>query len=354
MLLLRIAIDLMGGDSPPENLFQAVIRAAQQCDVSYSFIVIATKSVVNQVSSSLPPVLLTKHTGRIEFHIVADSISPGDEPLGAVRRKKGSSMVVGIRLLKKHHVDAFVSCGNTGALVASASLSLPMLPGVNRPALLAILPTKKGSIAVIDVGGNVSCKSHHLVQFALLGAAYQYSVHGIQNPRVGLLNIGIESKKGTAEVRQAYEILKESSQKGTSKHLCFIGNVEGREVFQGDVDVLVTDGFTGNVLLKTSEGVASFIFSSLHPTFDRSGTGEQKIALAEMQKRFSSSEYPGAILCGIDGIVIKCHGSSSWEGLFSSIKGAITLVQQKAIAHIKSQLQSVSTYDTREKNKRLS
>src|SRR5262249_25453541 len=159
--------------------------------VSYSFIVIATKSVIHQISSALPSALMTKQTAQIEFRIVADAISPGDEPLKAVRHKKGSSLVVGVRLLKKQFVDALVSCGNTGALVASASLSLPMLPGINRPALLTTLPTQKGSLAVIDVGGNVSCKAHHLIQFAFLGAAYQKSVNNIQHPKVGLLNIGI-------------------------------------------------------------------------------------------------------------------------------------------------------------------
>jgi phosphate acyltransferase len=345
---LHIGIDLMGGDKPPDVLFEAIIQAAEQLDDSHSLLVIATKSVVNLLSRLELPALSAKQLSvrqraRIEFHVVADAISMGDEPLGAVRRKKGSSLVVGIRLLKKRRIDAFVSCGNTGALVASSTLSLPMLPGVSRPALLAVLPTEKGSVAVIDVGGNVSCKAHHLVQFARLGAAYQRSIQGIECPLVGLLNIGVESKKGTTEVRQAYEILKTQCQelaaKGITPRLHFLGNVEGREVFQGAVDVLVTDGFTGNVLLKTTEGVASFIFNSLQETLKDHSSEIVMNTLSDLQKHFNYAEYPGAIVCGVDGIVVKCHGNSSAKALLSSIRGAITLVKKRVITLIKEQLQ---------------
>lgn len=339
---MRIGIDLMGGDSPPYDLFDAVLQAAEQLDAAYSLVVIATKSVVDQLSPILHPMPSSGKKGKIEFRIVASSIAMADEPLGAFRRKKESSLVVGIRLLKKRQLDAFVSCGNTGALVGGATLSLPMLPGINRPALLATLPTERGSVAVLDVGGNVSCKARHLVQFAYLGAAYQRALQGIETPVVGLLNIGVESRKGTTEVCQAYETLKSQCQEladcGITPRMHFAGNIEGRDVFKGAVDVLVTDGFTGNVLLKTTEGAASFIFNTLKEGLKDKASDALTHALDGLQKQFNYAEYPGAIVCGIDGVVIKAHGSSSAKALFSSIVGAAELVKKRVVPLIKEQL----------------
>jgi glycerol-3-phosphate acyltransferase PlsX len=326
----------MGGDSPPQVLFEAVQLAAEQLGPSYSLLVIATKSVVDQLALSHRCTPSEKSRAPIEFHIVADTITMGDEPLGAVRRKKGSSIVVGIRLLKKKLIQAFVSIGNTGALVASATLSLPMLPGIKRPALLTVLPTASKFVAVLDVGGNVSCKALHLVQFAHLGAAYYQAIYGIRKPVVSLLNIGIESKKGTKEVCQAYGILKTESQ-DPSCPMQFLGNIEARQVFQGVVDVLVTDGFTGNVLLKTTEGVAEFIFGFLNQTLEAQHITSLKNSLDDLQKHFSYDEYPGAFVCGVDGIVVKCHGYSSVKALLNGIKGAVDLVEKQVIERIKAQ-----------------
>ncbi len=337
---MRIGIDLMGGESSPKELFSAVLLAAEQLNVSNVLAVFATPSAIEELQSSKYPVLSSLQHAQIEFHTVSDYIEMQDDPLTAIRHKKGSSLVTGIRLLKKRHLDAFVSAGNTGALVASASLSLPMLPGISRPALLAVLPTQKGQVAILDVGGSVSCKAHHLVQFACLGAAYQRCSQGIAVPSVGLLNIGVESKKGTLEVRQAYQILKDAQEErrslGRTPHMDFLGNVEGLEVFQGKVDVLVTDGFTGNILLKTSEGVSSFIFSHLKKMFNDSASKPQYRIFNDLQKHFTYSEYPGAIVCGVDGIVVKCHGNASSRAMFNGIMGAIQLVKKDLTTQIKA------------------
>lgn len=320
------------------------MQAAEKFGPSYTLVVIATKTVVDQFLP-LAVALPLGQRAAITYQVVADSIAMGDEPLGAVRRKKGSSLVVGMRLLKKHQIDAFVSCGNTGALVASATLSLSRLPGVMRPALLATLPTEKGGVSVLDVGGNVSCKALYLVQFAHLGAAYQRAVKGIEVPKVGLLNVGSESKKGTKEVRQAYDLLKAYCQEqvnaGLPLRMDFVGNVEGRDVFKGVVDVLITDGFTGNVLLKTAEGVASLIFGSLADVCQGGGVSDAfgKV-VATLQKQFNYAEYPGAMVCGVDGVVVKVHGSASSKALYSSIIGAAECVQKQVISRIKQQLQS--------------
>lgn len=329
----------MGGDSSPHTLFDAVLEAAKQLGALHSLVVIVTKSIAEQLAP-FSKNLRDPAEAKIEYRIVADSIAMAEEPLRAFRRKKEASMVVGIRLLKKRQLDALVSCGNTGALVGGAALSLPMLPGVYRSALLASLPTERGPVAVLDAGGNVACKAKYLVQFAHLGAAYQRAMHGIETPVVGLLNIGNESGKGTKEVCQAYETLKnqclELAAKGITPRIHFAGNVEGRDVFKGAVDVLVTDGFTGNVLLKTTEGAASFILDTLQASLKDSGSKELNDALQRLHKHFNYAEYPGAFLCGIEGVVIKAHGSSSAKALLSSIIGAADLVQKKVVPSIKS------------------
>ncbi len=328
---MRIGIDLMGSDTPPQFLYEAVLRAADFFDPSFTLIVLSTQSIVDELTRKLNPTLSSPKSARVEFHIVPEVITMVDEPLSAVRRKKKSSLFTGIRLLKKHLIDAFVSAGNTGALIAGTALSLPLLPGIKRPALLAVLPAEHGPIAVIDVGGNVACKAHHLIQFASMAAAYQRSSLGMEIPRVGLLNIGVESKKGTAELREAYKWLEDN--KGKLK-INFLGNIEPREVFQGKIDVLVTDGFTGNILLKSIEGASAFILEYIVKS-----CGAQLLPFVkDLQKRFHYAEYPGAILCGVDGVIVKCHGNASPTALFNSIKGAARMVSTRLVQQIKQQL----------------
>lgn len=324
---MRIGIDLMGSESSPSVLYEAVIQAAQELH-DVTFLVFATQNIVD----SLPP----QPNSSIVFHPVTDVIEMADEPLTAIRQKKNSSLVVGLRLLKKRYLDGFVSAGNTGAYIAGATLTLPLLPGIKRPALLATLPTKTGEVAVIDVGGNVSCKSNHLVQFALMGAAYQRCNQGLATPKIGLLNIGVESKKGTSSVREAYQILQGRAEKD-HKHE-FIGNVEGREIFQGKADVLVTDGFTGNVLLKSAEGITSFLIEQLQQALKESPKEQRDAVLHFLRYNFDYQEYSGAIVCGVDCVAIKCHGKTSSKGLLNAIKGAVSLVQNGFITQIKEQL----------------
>ena len=235
-------------------------------------------------------------------------------------------------------MDGLVSAGNTGALIAGATLSLPLLPGIKRPALLATLPTEQGHVAIVDVGGNVSCKAYHLVQFAQLGAAYQRCCKGIEQPRVGLLNIGVESKKGTSEVRQAYQLLQ--TQAGF-RGMQFVGNIEGREVFHGAVDVIVTDGFTGNILLKASEGASFFILQKVRQALINHFPEKVEAMFHDLHHQFDYEEYSGAIICGVDCVAVKCHGQTSPKGFLNGIKGAIQLVQNGFIHQMKHQLQPI-------------
>jgi glycerol-3-phosphate acyltransferase PlsX len=328
----------MGSDSSPILLFNAVLQAAQQIE-GVILIAIATQPVIDSILS-IPHLqqVLSDAPSRIEFHTVADVIEMEDEPLLAIRQKKNSSLVVGMRLLKKRLLHAFLSAGNTGALIASATLHLPLLPGIRRPALLATLPTEKGYVAIIDVGGNVYCKAHQLVQFAQMGAAYQRCSQNIALPTVGLLNIGAESKKGRAEIQKAYQMLQECMAHQENQKMQFIGNVEGRDVFEGKVDVLVTDGFTGNVLLKASEGASSFILNRLKYALEDISIQQKESIFKYLKYHFDYEEYAGAIIGGVDAVVIKCHGQSSQRAILNGILGAVDLVKNKFIEQIKQQL----------------
>lgn len=334
---MRLGIDLMGGDSPPELLFPAVVHAAAKLPSDYSLVVFAAPQIVSQLSSqeSALPFIASK---QIAFHPCDEVITMSDAPLAAVRGKKQASLVVGMHLLKNQEIDALISCGNTGALIASAALTLPLFPGISHPALLATLPTKQGSVAVLDVGGSVSVQAEHLVRFSFLGAAYQKAMQGIERPRVGLLNIGIESGKGNMEVREAYDLLKhyysgeDSPNRRHKWH--FIGNIESRDLFQGSVDVLVTDGFTGNVLLKTAEGTASFIFDALQEKLHAHASASLLDVFSQVKTQFNYAEYPGAIVCGVEGVVIKAHGNSTASALFASILKARDCLENQAVIHM--------------------
>ena len=342
MTLLRIAVDVMGGDNPPQSLSNAIVDAAIRFGAEHSLTLIATEEVIKDFNLRWQELYQPKLHARVDYIQATDIIKMGDDPVQAARHRKSSSLALGIKLIKKHQVDAFVSVGNTGALIASATLSLPSLPGITRPALLATLPTENGFVVVIDVGGNVYCKARHLVKFAQMGAAYQRCIQNIEVPRVGLLNIGVESKKGTTELRQAYQTLKDESQalvaQGLSPGMTFLGNVEGRDLFRGNVDVLVTDGFTGNILLKSAEGTASFIFKYLKENCPQQSQDRLFQTLGQLNRHFNYAEYPGAIVCGVEGVVVKCHGYSSDKALLNGIEGAFNLVQKRLVHRIKEQL----------------
>lgn len=310
---MRIGIDLLGSDASPTLLFPAILQAAKRAPQHTTFVVFVTKEARGGLDTSASP-------ENVHFHEVEEFISMEDDPILSVRKKKHSSLVVAMCALKRKEIDALVSAGNTGALITAATLIMPKLPDIKRPALLAQLPTLKEPLTVIDVGGNVSYKASHLVQFAHLGAAHYCRTHNKAKARVGLLNIGAEPKKGTSELRRAYKKLKHSSDLHASSQIEFVGNIEARDIFNGFIDVLVTDGFTGNILLKTSEGVSSFIFDYIKT----SGLEPVKEAAALAQKAFDHTEHPGALVCGTEGLIIKCHGNTTETSLFHAIMGAIT------------------------------
>lgn len=320
----------MGSDTSPRLLYEAAYAIAQQCDGDFEFLLFGTSSAVSELQElfPMPP--------SLHFYSVGEVISMEDEPLSAVRHKRNSSMVQGITFLAEERIDAFISSGNTGALIASTALFLPLLPRISRPALMAMLPSRDGSVAVVDVGGNISCKAELLEQFAALGVAYQrcFLPEG-EIVRVGLLNIGAESKKGTAEVRKAYNALLLRWPQEDNLFARFIGNIEGRELFKGAVDVLVTDGFTGNVLLKTAEGISAYIFEAVRKVMMNFSNPAIYQALDPLERCFHYAEAPGAMLVGADALIIKCHGSSSLQAASNAIKGAMNFLHNDLLARVK-------------------
>lgn len=311
----HVGIDLLGSDTPPKELLEAIVAFKTHLKPSVHLTLFGLRDLAY---SALP--------GDIFFHTASQVIEMEDNPLYAVRRKKDSSLYLGVQMLKEGHLDAFISAGNTGALIAASKLLLPTLPGVDRPALLTLLPTRKTEIAVLDVGANTSYKAKDLLQFALMGAAFQKS-RGIMHPKVGLLNVGSEAKKGTPELRTVYESLK----KMPSPPFIFIGNIEAREVFQGGIDVLVTDGFTGNIFLKTAEGIGVVILDELEESMREQEFSHLNPTLAKLRHHLHFAKYPGALLAGIEGIVIKCHSNACIESVLSSITSAVRLVEHRFI-----------------------
>ncbi|MBD1371407.1 phosphate acyltransferase PlsX [Hazenella sp. IB182357] len=325
---MRIAIDAHGGDHAPAEVIEAVKRAARAWP-EYEFV------VVGQVDKMSAP-----DYENIQFHHTTEKIEPDDEPVRSVRRKKDASMVVGCAQVKNKTFDAFISGGNTGALMAAGLFYTGRLPGVDRPALAAIFPSVVGQgTLVLDVGANPEAKPEHLRQYALMGSIYATHVLGIEKPRVGLLNIGTEAGKGTSLTKEAFRMMH------TEAAIHFVGNVEARDILTGVCDVLICDGFSGNVLLKNTEGVAKEIFSRLKQEFMR--TPLTKLAALALKPGLQSfkgdmdyKEHGGAPLLGLAGPIIKAHGSSDARAFFNAIRQAIQFHEKGVIDLITTHLAS--------------
>lgn len=324
---LHLGFDLLGGDIvSPDHVLETLHSLYSEIRDPFCLTIFATPDLAIHIEAFKEANGINEK--ELEVLQTEEIIHMDDDPLHSVRKKKDSSMCLGMQLLRDKQIDALVSTGNTGALIASAKLYLPMLQGISRAALITLLPTKKDPIAVIDVGANIHCTPEHLLHFAHMGIAYQ-KARGIKAPQIGLLNIGSEEKKGRAELRETYRLLQESE-----PH--FIGNVEGKEVFSGNLHVLVTDGFTGNVFLKTAEGLSSFVLDIMKS--NQSLLPFSKPLLNRLEAELNSAEHPGAILCGVDGLIIKCHGDANAAALKLGVQGALQLLQENFLERIKSQL----------------
>lgn len=311
----KIALDLMGSDRSPEVLLKGAITAIQRSEDALEVTLVATPQVVKDLSSKV------RGIPEISWVEAPEVIAMDSIPIQAVRKHKKSSIVQAIRMVAKKEVDACVSAGNTGALFFSAFDQLGIFPKISRPALTALIPTKHGSMALLDAGANVQCRASHLIHFAILGALFQKFYHGIDAPKVGLLNIGSESTKGTKALQETYAYLTHLKNPPYE----FIGNIEGRNAFSESADVLVTDGFTGNIFLKTAEGASEFLLSTMD-AYDQ--LDEVKKTFAQ---RFDFGQSPGAVLCGVNGVVMKCHGDASSDSISQSIQSAAKQVGMRVV-----------------------
>jgi phosphate acyltransferase len=325
---MKLAIDAMGGDNAPKEIVLGAMKATRHFPNLHITLVGDEAKIKNFLSNN----------ERIEIVHTDEVILGTDEPVRAVRRKKNASMVLAAQLVADGKADACISAGNTGALMASGLFVVGRIEGIDRPALTPTLPTIGGEgFLLLDVGANVDAKPEHLLQYAIMGSIYCNKVRGIESPRVGLLNIGTEEKKGNELTKQAFELLKNSN-------LHFVGNVEARDLLEGVADVVVTDGFTGNMVLKTIEGTAMSVFKMLKGALtsnlkSKLAAAVLKPDLRELKNKMDYSEYGGAGLFGLKAPVIKAHGSSDSQALFSAIKQAVIMVEQDVTPLIKEAIE---------------
>jgi len=316
-----IALDAMGGDDAPAATVRGALEAARG---GIEVILVGERSVLEAEAGRAGGA-----GGTIRFEQAADVIEMGEHAALEARRRRDSSIYVGLDLVRRKEADAFVSAGNTGAVFATALVVLGRLRGIERPALGALLPVPAGPTLLLDAGANAECRPSHLVQFAHLGAAYMATVVGVRRPRVGLLNIGEEPTKGTPVLIETHEEL-------TRSELNFVGNIEGRHVFGGEVDVVVTDGFTGNAMLKLAEGVIEMIFTEMRAVASRSwrarlGGMLLRPALRGVATRLDYRKYGAAPLMGVEGAVFVAHGRSDAGTIANAIRTAASAVERGMI-----------------------
>jgi len=334
--MTTIAVDAMGGDHAPQAEVQGSLLAVREYGVKV--VLVGRPDVIERE-------LKRHHTGPTPFEIVpaGEVIGMDESPVKALRRKPDASVRVATCLVRDAKADGLVTAGNTGAAMAAAKMELGVLPGVTRPALASVFPTKRGTAAVmLDVGANVDCPPEQLHQFAIMGEVYYRVMFNVARPRVGLLSIGEEASKGNEQVRETHRRLKES-QLGFD----FVGNVEGRDLFGGDVNVIVCDGFIGNVALKISEGTAEAILHMLKESLSkhlasRLGYVFTRQAFEDFRKKVDWSEYGGAPLLGIKGVSIVCHGSSNANAIKNAIRVAAGFVSGRINEKIERELALVA------------
>jgi phosphate acyltransferase len=319
----KIAVDAMGGDHAPQVVVEGAILAAQELGVEV--VLVGQKEVVSKELARQSP------GATLEIVPASEAIAMHESPSSALR-KKDSSMKVAFEMMKRGEVDAVVSAGNSGAMMATGMFVMGTLAQVARPAILIVVPSPQGGTVIIDAGANVDCKPRHLLQFGLMGASYAERILSIGNPRVGVLSNGEEESKGNELTRAASELL-------AAAQVNYIGYVEGRDIFNGKVDVVVCDGFTGNVALKTMEGLASFAGEVLKGAFQRNvlsrlGYLMSRQALREAYRRLDYAEYGGAPLIGLEGVAIIAHGGSGPRAIKNAIRAARDEVEQDVNRHI--------------------
>lgn len=330
---MRIGIDAMGGDFAPISPVLGALQYLHDFSTDHVLVLIGNEHKIKDALSESP---VKYSPDSIEIVHASETIGMDESPAKAIKEKKDSSMVVGLNLHRDKKIDAFISAGNTGAQMAASLFSLKRIRGVNRPVIGSFLPGDKGVVLLLDVGANADCKPLNLVQFGIMGGIYLDHIYDVSSPKIALLSIGEESSKGNELTRSSHKLMKENIAN-------FIGNVEGRDVMKNKANVVVCDGFTGNILLKFAESVFGVLASGLKRhvgtnLFSNLGAILVKPAFRQLKMSYDYQEYGGVPLLGVNGISIICHGASSPKAIKNAIRVAETMSQKKVNEHIEEKL----------------
>ena len=331
--ITKVVLDAMGGDNAPKEMVKGAVEAVSK-EAGLKVILVGREE---EITSELSSYNYKKE--QIEVVNATEVIETAEPPVNAIRRKKDLSIVVGMKMVKKGEADAFVSAGSSGAILVGGQTIVGRLKGVERPPLAPLIPTEKGVSLLIDCGANVDARPSHLVQFAKMGSIYMEHIVGIKNPKVAIVNIGAEEEKGNALVKETFPLLKET------KGINFTGSIEAREIPHGQADVIVCEAFTGNVILKLTEGLASTLVGKIKEGMmstlrSKIGALLVKPALKATLKEFDASEYGGAPLLGLNGLVVKTHGSAKAKEVSNTLIQCVTFKNQKINEKIKECIQT--------------
>ncbi|WP_054740554.1 phosphate acyltransferase PlsX [Cellulosilyticum ruminicola] len=323
----KIAIDVMGGDNAPDEIIKGCIQASKKAD--FTLVLVGPEALIKEKLAAF-----TYEPSKIEIVDAEEVIEMEESPTLAIRQKKKSSMVIGLKLLKEGKVDGFMSAGSTGALLTGATLIVGRIKGVERPALAPFIPTQKGCSLLIDCGANVDAKPSYLAQFARMGTVYMQQCMAVPNPKVGLINIGVEAEKGNQLVKDAHKLLL------VDESINFLGNIEARDIPKGEADILVCDGFVGNIVLKFMEGFAKWILGMLKIEFLRNLKTKLaafllKKGIHEIKGKFDYATKGGAPFLGVNGLVVKTHGSSKAEEVCVTILQTEGFIKNQLVEKIK-------------------
>lgn len=340
-----ILVDAMGGDNAPDAVIKGAVKAVNE--VESEIMLIGDKDIINsRVKELFGKEKIEDISAKFSVYHTTEVINMEDKPTEAIKHKKDSSMVVGFKLLKEGKGDVFISAGNSGALLTGATLLVGRIKGIDRPAMAPMLPAYKKRLMLIDAGANTNCKPINLVQFAQMATIYLKNTFGIEKPAIGLLNIGTEPTKGNELIRESYEILTNESE---NLGINFVGNVEGRDAFSGKIDAIVCDGFTGNVFLKTVEGMGKLVKRTLTESLKKNFISTlAAIPALPGIKRFAKTmdykEYGGALFLGVKKPVVKAHGSSDEKLFHYTIKQAEEFAKNKAVDMMIEQFSNIETF----------
>lgn len=338
---MTILLDAMGGDNSPDEAIKGAVRASKEIDST--IVLIGKEEVLNSKIKEFYGKGLAEISSKIKILNATEEIEMEDTPTDAIKHKKDSSMVVGFNLLKEGKGDVFVSAGNSGALLTGATLLVGRIKGIDRPAIAPMLPAYKKGLMLIDAGANTNCKVINLIQFAQMASIYLKNTYKIEAPKIGLLNIGTEPTKGTDLTKETYKELSENAQElGVN----FVGNVEGRDAFSGEIDAIVTDGFTGNVFLKATEGLGKLVKRTLSESlkanfFTMLGALPALPAINKFKKTMDYKEYGGALFLGVKRPVVKAHGSSDEYLFYFTLKQAENFAKSGAVEKMAEEFEKI-------------